>query len=131
MYDDITKKDDQNPAWFRPATDIVELEDGFHIYMDLPGVSKDGLGIDLRDNEVAIVGKTQAKEDQAGEDQDGDDKEKVIHMEFTGGEYRRTFTLSDTVDRERIEAQLKNGVLDLFLPKSEKTLPKRIEISAG
>ena len=126
MYDDITKKDDQNAAWFRPATDIVELEDGFHIYMDLPGVSKEGLGIDLRDNEVAIVGKTQPREDQAGED-----KEKVIHMEFTGGEYRRTFTISDTVDRERIEAQLKNGVLDLFLPKSEKTMPRRIEISAG
>ena len=126
MYDDITKKDDRNAAWFRPATDIVELEDGFHIYMDLPGVGKDGLGIDLRDNEVAIIGKTQPREDQAGED-----KEKVIHMEFAGGEYRRTFTLSDTVDRDRIEAKLKNGVLDLFLPKSEKTLPRRIEISAG
>ena len=126
MYDDITKKDDRNVAWFRPATDIVELEDGFHIYMDLPGVGKQGVGIDLHDNEITVVGRTHPEEDQPR-----DEKEKVIHMEFTGGEYRRTFTLSDTVDRERIQAQLKNGVLDLFLPKSEKALPRRIEISAG
>ena len=46
-------------------------------------------------------------------------------------EYSRTFTLADSVDRERIAANLANGVLEIFMPKREKEKPKRIEISAG
>ncbi|EPR41246.1 heat shock protein Hsp20 [Desulfovibrio sp. X2] len=106
----------------RPATDILEKEDGFHIFMDLPGVSKEALVLDLRENELVVSGSV---------DYPPDEKKKHLAVEFGGGEYSRTFTLADIVDRERITANLVNGVLEIFMPKREKEKPKRIEIVGG
>ncbi len=106
----------------RPATDIIEREDGFHIFMDLPGVRREDLVIDLHDNELKVSGKAVHPTQVKGE---------TLAMEFTSGEYTRTFTLSDAVNRENIKANMKNGVLELHLPKAEKMQPKRIEIQAG
>jgi len=118
-----TSKEQRDVRRFRPATDIVEMEDGFHIYMDLPGLKKEDLSIDLQESEITISGPTADTLPSEG-------KENLTHHEFPGGEYRRTFILSDTVYRERISAKLNNGVLDMYLPKSEKALPRKIEISA-
>lgn len=106
---------------FTPATDILEREDGFHIYMDMPGVSKDELTIDLQDNEVTIHGESAYALKDSG---------KRLHSEFDTAEYVRTFTLSDVVDRNKIKAVLKDGVLDLHLPKAEEAKPRKIEIKA-
>jgi len=106
----------------RPATDIIEREDGFHIFMDMPGVRKDDLIIDLNENELKVSGKAvhpaQVRTD-------------TLSMEFGSGEYVRSFTLSDAVDRENIKATMAGGVLELHLPRAEKAQPKRIEIQAG
>ena len=118
---DVAKNENRYPK-VRPATDILEREDGFHIYMDLPGVKKDDLVIDLNENELRISGLA-VHPAQANTD--------ALSMEFGSGEYLRTFTLSDTGDRERIAANMKDGVLELFLPKVEKSQPRRIEIQAG
>jgi HSP20 family molecular chaperone IbpA len=106
---------------FTPATDILEKEDGFHIVMDMPGVAKEDLTIDLKDNEVTIRGKSDYQLKDSG---------NRLHSEFEAAEYARTFTLSDVVDRARIKAVLKNGVLDLHLPKAEEAKPRKIEIKA-
>jgi HSP20 family molecular chaperone IbpA len=106
---------------YTPATDILEMDDGFHIYMDMPGVAKEDLEIDLKDNEVTIRGMSEYKQQDTG---------NRLHSEFEAAEYARTFTLSDVVDRARIKAVLKNGVLDLHLPKAEEAKPRKIEIKA-
>jgi HSP20 family protein len=106
----------------RPATDILEREDGFHIYMDMPGVSKDDLVIDLNENELTI---------RAGSKVGPREGAKDLHMEFGGVEYFRNFTISDVVDREKINASFKNGVLELSMPKAEKAKPKKIEIKSA
>lgn len=107
---------------FRPNTDVVEREDGFHIYVDMPGVGKDDLSIDLRENELEIRGRAvYPREENA----------KALHVEFGDGEYVRTFTISDGVDRAGIRASLKKGLLELFLPKAARFKPRRIEIQAG
>lgn len=111
---------------YRPATDIIEREDGYHILLDMPGVDKNDLVIDLNKQELTISGKTTYPADP--EEVEG---RKYSHVEFGGAEYRRTFTLSDTVDREKISAKMENGVLRLSLPKAEKARPKKIEISAS
>ncbi len=111
---------------FRPATDIIEMEDGFHIFMDLPGVSRETLSIDLNGAELSVTGRTAYKStpmEHAGA--------KFAHMEFSGGEYYRAFTISDDVDRDSITASLSHGVLELFLPRSAKHAPRRIEVQAG
>lgn len=99
-----------------PATDILEREDGFHIFVDLPGVAPDKLTIDLEQNELTIRGES---------DYDG---AAGARDEFERAVFERMFTLSDMVDRENIKAVVKDGVLDLFLPKAESMKPRRIEI---
>jgi HSP20 family molecular chaperone IbpA len=106
---------------FTPATDILEKDDGFHIYMDMPGVKKEDLTIDLQDNEITVRGVSDYELKATG---------SRLHSEFDKAEYSRTFTLSDVVDREKIKAVMKNGVLDLHLPKAEEARPRKIEITA-
>lgn len=103
-----------------PATDILEREDGFHIFMDLPGVAPETLSIDLEQNELTVRGKSDY-DPQTGQ---------IMRTEFGALNYERVFTLSDMVDRENIKAVVKDGVLDLFLPKAETMKPRRIEIKA-
>lgn len=123
MNEATTTREETMPK-VRPATDIVEKEDGFHIFIDMPGVRKEGLTIDLNADEVTVSGRTAYPADPT----EAKDRH-YSHVEFGGGEYVRTFTLSDTVDKEKITAKLDNGVLNLHLPKSEKAVPKKIEIS--
>lgn len=101
-----------------PATDILEREDGFHIFIDIPGIAIGDLSIDLEQNELTIRGAS-TYDVTAGQ---------KLRMEFGALRYERMFTLSDMVDRVNIKAVVKDGVLELFLPKAEAMKPKRIEI---
>ncbi|HKK32574.1 MAG TPA: Hsp20/alpha crystallin family protein [Desulfomicrobiaceae bacterium] len=122
MNKDVVKKENRNLPRVRPYTDILEKEDGFHIFMDLPGVEREDLVIDLNDSELEIRAKSIIPKNEA---------RKAIHLEFGDGEYVRAFTISDTVDREKIKATLKSGILELFLPKAEKAMPRKIEITGA
>lgn len=119
---DIVKKEEKNLARFRPATDILEREDGFYILMDLPGVKLEDMIIDLQDDELTVTGKTSLGQGE---------EEHVTTAQFGDCEYVRSISITDIVDRERIKANLDGGVLELHLPKVEKIQPKRIEIVQG
>ncbi len=106
--------------YFVPATDIVEMEDGVHIFMDLPGVGTGDLSIDLEEDELVIRGESRYLPVEGG---------RTLHSEFRGMNFQRTFTLSDMVERDRISASLKDGVLNLFLPKAEAMKPRRILVT--
>lgn len=106
----------------RPASDILERADGFHIFMDMPGTAKEDLIIDLNENELTVSAKSSVQPW---------DKVKTVHQEFGEVEYVRNFTISDALDRNKVSAKLNNGVLELFLPKAEKAKPKRIEIKSA
>lgn len=109
----------QNYPAATPATDILECGDGFHIFIDLPGVSSSGLSIDLEENELTVKGVSSYNQAPS---------RGQLRLEFEAATFERTFTLSEMVDRERIKANLKDGVLDLYLPKAEAMKPRRIEI---
>jgi HSP20 family molecular chaperone IbpA len=117
-----TKTEEKGLPRIKPATDIVETEDGFYIYMDLPGVAKEALIIDLHEDEIKVSGRTSYP---------APDGEKLIHVEFGNGEFYRGFTLSQIVDKSRINGNLKNGVLELHLPKAAKAQPRKIDIQMG
>ena len=106
----------------RPATDIIEKEDGFYIYLDMPGVSREGLVLDLDEDELRVSGRSQHLR-RTGE--------KLGHVEFGDCEYARSFTLSHQVDRQGIRASLVSGVLEIFLPRAKMAMPRKIEIKAG
>ncbi|SDN60920.1 Molecular chaperone IbpA, HSP20 family [Desulfonauticus submarinus] len=121
MTQAINKKEQTKEIVFSPYTDIVEKEEGFYILMDIPGVDKQNLDLDLKENELEIKAKVTW---------DKPEKAKDIHVEFVPGEFRRQFTISEIVDKDKIKAHLKNGVLSLFLPKAEKAKPRKISITA-
>ena len=114
------KENTQKKTGALPATDILEMEDGFHIIMDMPGVASKDLVIDLEDSELTISGKSSYPGAGNGL--------RKMHTEFGAQEYQRSFTLSDLVDRNDIKAVLKDGVLRLFLPKAEAMRPRRIPV---
>ncbi|MDD4732460.1 MAG: Hsp20/alpha crystallin family protein [Desulfovibrio sp.] len=122
MSSEIKRQEAQGLRKASPATDIIEREDGYHVFMDVPGVTKENLVLDLQDNELVISGKTAEV---------GTSNERYAGVEFGPVEYTRTISVSDLVDKEKIKANLNNGVLALHLPKAEKALPKKIEIQAG
>ena len=122
MTDNAVKTEERRLPRVKPATDIIEKEDGFYIFVDMPGVSKEALVIDLNEDELKVSGKA---------DYPLPEGRKLGHVEFGGGEYFRSFTISHIVDKDRIKATLKDGVLELYLPRHEKVQPRKIEIQAG
>ena len=101
-----------------PPVDIYETENDVILVADVPGVAKESLQLDTDNDELTIKGIFQEKVDGG---------EKLLD-ECVYGEYNRTFTLGDTIDREKITAKLENGVLTLTLPKHEKVKPRKITI---
>ena len=102
---------------FVPSVDIYESDQGLTLVADLPGVQKDGLSIDLKDNVLSLKGQVTVEEPG-----------HMLYREYNVGDYARQFTLADTIDQDRIAATLKDGVLTLVLPKVEKAQPRRIEV---
>lgn len=105
-----------------PATDILEREDGFYVYMDIPGVRREDLKLDINENELLVTGRAM---------QGAAEKETFLEVQFGPGEYVRAVALSDLVDREGIKASLKDGVLMIHLPRLEKAAPRRIPIQTA
>jgi HSP20 family protein len=103
---------------FSPQVDIWENEKGLTVVADMPGVSAEGLNIDLNDNALTIHGHvTSPHEDR-----------KIIAQEFEVGDFYRQFKLSDDIDKEAITAAIKDGVLTVTLPKQAPAQPRKITV---
>jgi HSP20 family molecular chaperone IbpA len=107
---------------FTPAVDIMETDREITLLADMPGVASNDLVIDLREGILTLSGEVKPWEKS---------EEADVLIEFEIGKYYRQFILSETIDQERIEAQLKEGVLKLTLPKMAKAQPRKITVSAG
>lgn len=107
---------------FNPPTDIYETPDGLVLYADLPGVSAEGLNLQVQDNKLTLFGRVQLMDS---------DPRRVIHQEYPMGDFLRSFILSDEVDHDRIQAKLSNGVLRVELPRAPRAKPRRIEVAPG
>ena len=105
-----------------PATDIIEKDNAILLLSDMPGCDEKSINITLENNQLTIEGRVDFKTP---------DEYQLIHSEYGTGDYYRSFVLNDMVDREKIEAHYKNGVLRLTLPKSEKTKARQIAVTAG
>jgi HSP20 family molecular chaperone IbpA len=103
-----------------PAVDIYENEDEILIYADMPGVVKDDISVDIDNGTLSISGVRKLSVTGS-----------VTYEEFSDVEYVRNFSVPQTIDVEKVEAELKNGVLRLHLPKSEAAKPRQIEIKTA
>ncbi|MFM6928464.1 MAG: Hsp20/alpha crystallin family protein [Bdellovibrio sp.] len=119
----LAKNTYPNPAGFQPNCDINEHKDHYFVSVDLPGVKKDDLKIEVHENQLNISGERQY-ETKA-------DSETMLHQEKVYGKFERTFTLPTSINTDKIEAHYENGVLNIALPKLEKAKGRSIQIQTG
>lgn len=113
---------EQPQLLFQPQMDIYETDDGLVLYADLPGVTLDGLELQVQDKKLTLFGRVR---------QPADEIVQILHQEYQIGHFFRSFILSDDVDHDRIEARLTNGVLRVSLPRAERAKPRRIEVAGS
>jgi len=103
---------------FTPRVDILENQDEFVVLADLPGVLPEDLDVRFEKGELTIEGRCQPRQRDV----------EFVAEEYGVGNFYRSFSVGEAIDTDRIEAELKLGVLTLHLPKSEAVKPKRIMI---
>jgi HSP20 family protein len=107
---------------FVPRADVYETGDAIVVVADMPGVDENSVDITLENNVLTINGYVEPEQPEGY---------GLAYAEYQVGDYLRAFTLSDQIDREGIEATVKDGVLRLHLPKAAAAKRRRIPISAG
>jgi len=122
---ELTKTEEKNIAKTRglrtviPAVDIYENDDEIILKADMPGVVKEDVSVNIDNGTLSLSGARKIKTSGSS-----------IWEEFSDVEYVRSFSVPQTIAMERVEAELKDGVLKLHLPKSEEAKPRQIEIKA-
>jgi HSP20 family molecular chaperone IbpA len=103
-----------------PAVDILENENEILLHADLPGVLKDDIGVNIDNGKMTLSGVRRLQMGGA-----------AVWRELADIEFRRTFAVPQSIDIDKVHAELKDGVLRLHLPKSEAAKPRQIEIAVG
>ena len=106
--------------FYVPYTDIHETEDALNVVMEMPGVAKDAVDVELDKNVLSIEGRIVF---------DQYDDLEPLYTEYNVGHFRRSFKLSNDVDQANIAANLEDGVLTLRLPKAEEQKPRTITVN--
>jgi HSP20 family protein len=114
------KGDETNFIRWAPRVDIVEVNGTYELTADLPGLKKDDIKIEIHDNLLTLRGEKNLEEEKK------DKNYRLCERYF--GEFARTFTLPENVNKDGIEAAFKDGVLTIAIPKVEKAKPKQIEV---
>jgi len=113
------------PLNLRMPLDVIENDNEFVVKADVAGIDPDNIEITYTDNNLSIKGEIETEREEEGE-------EGRYHLrERRYGTFSRTISMPGTVDVESIEAETKNGVLKIHLPKKEEVKPRRIEIKGG
>ena len=106
----------------RPAVDIFEDDTGITVHADMPGVSKDRLDIRVNSDSLSISGDISIP---LPEDMD------ALYADVRANRYQQSFSLSRELDTDNIDANLKDGILTLRIPKREEHKPRKIEVHTG
>jgi HSP20 family protein len=105
---------------FTPPIDIYESDEGLVLIADLPGVSVKSLELQVQNNKLTLLGRVTTQIPPNA---------RPLHTEYEEGDFLRSFILSEDVDHECVTARLNNGVLEVVLPRSPKSAPRRIQVS--
>jgi HSP20 family protein len=111
--------DGQTSAWL-PAVDVWETGNELVLAFDLPGIPEDQISVELDDNVLTVGGQRERAEEQTGE--------RFYRYERRFGSFSRSVTLPAGVNEDAIEADYKDGVLEVRVPKPEEQKPKRIQV---
>jgi HSP20 family protein len=111
---------DTSLAQFQPRTDVRENEDGFVIEIELPGLRREEVKVEVNDNILTVTGERKREEERK--------TKGYHHMERYYGTFSRSFNLPGTANTQEVSASLKDGVLELRLPKRVEARTKLIDV---
>ncbi|MFG0336256.1 MAG: Hsp20/alpha crystallin family protein [Maioricimonas sp. JB049] len=106
----------------RPRVDIVENDDRFHLHAEMPGVNEEGIEVELEQDLLTLRGTAERS---------GPEGYRLVYGDRRGRRFERTFRLPQEVNREQIEASVRDGVLTVTLGKVAEAVPKRIAVKRG
>lgn len=125
MNQQIARREEKTPESYRdrvpvlsPPVDIFESEHEILLLADVPGVKEDGLSITLEKNELTLHARRET----------GEEPGTALARDFREGDYHRSFLVPQGIDAEKVEAELKGGVLHVHLPKSDGLKPRKIQV---
>lgn len=104
-----------------PAADIHESEKDICMFLEMPGIAKENINVEFGQDELTISGKKSATEECCGQ-------QHILFKERGAGNYYRKFKLNVNIDKDKTEADYKDGILKITMPKSEELKSKKIEI---
>jgi HSP20 family protein len=106
--------------YYMPAADIFETDDALTLMLEMPGVTKNNVDVQIENDVLRVEGKI---------DYSAYKDIEPVYTEYNVGHYARAFTLSNKIDRDAITARVEDGVLTLTLPKAKEALSRRIAIN--
>ncbi len=109
-----------DPAW-RPRVDVYETDSEITIDMELPGLEKNDIKVEVKNNNLTVSGERKREEKK--------EKAESYSVECHYGRFERTFGLPDTVAADKVNAEFKSGVLFITLPKTGKAIPRELDIA--
>lgn len=108
-------------AVWAPRMDLSERDDAFVVKMDLPGIEKKDVSVDVEDSMLTVRGERREEKQ--------DEKENYLRMERTTGSFYRSIALPKASQVDAVKATFKNGVLTIHIPKVEESKPRKVEIA--
>ena len=111
----------QMSTW-SPRVNLSETDTQYEVSVDLPGVRLEDIDVEVRHGDLWITGKRQDETEEQGK--------RWHRVECYCGEFRRMIRLGDDIDAERVDAQYKDGILHITVPKTEESKAKRIEVKS-
>ena len=105
---------------FVPMADIYETPDALTVILEMPGVEKNNVDVEVKDGVLRVDGRLDLSKYQGLQ---------PLYVEYNIGHYARTFQLSNKIDQNKIAAEMKDGVLSLLLPKAEEAKPRTIRVN--
>jgi HSP20 family molecular chaperone IbpA len=105
---------------YMPVTDIFETDQALTLMLEMPGVRKESVDVQVENDVLTISGRI---------DFSNYEGLQPVYTEYNVGDYARSFQISSKLDQAKIKAQLKDGVMTLLLPKAEKAKPRKIAVS--
>lgn len=117
---DSSREQTVEGSFYRPLTDIFETSDSLTVVMEVPGVDREQIDIQLDKDLLTVTARI-------GLERYG--QLEPVYTEYEIGHFTRSFQLSNAVDRDKIEASVKDGVLTLSMPKVKEAVPRRITVT--
>ena len=110
---------------FTPRVDIYETDNELLLFAEVPGVRPGDVDLHYEQGELVLQGRVRHNV------QPGGGRRQMLWQEYEEGDFYRAFTISESIDANRIEAECKNGVLIVHLPKAEAVRPKQVTVRGG